>query len=114
MAAVSGTDHLFISYATENTVFADWLARKLMSEGYKVWYDRLNLLGGESYPANIDIASCPETHPLARVSSRRPGYWQPRTEGSAPERPDSVLRGDSGRPFSKRSYRSGAGTPYRC
>lgn len=56
MAAVSGTDHLFISYATENTVFADWLARKLMSEGYKVWYDRLNLLGGESYPANIDIA----------------------------------------------------------
>lgn len=49
-------DHLFISYATENTSFVDWLAPKLAAEGYKVWYDRMKLLGGESYPRDIDRA----------------------------------------------------------
>jgi len=56
MAAAVDSDYLFISHANEDAVFADWLARKLMSEGYRVWYDRLKLLGGESYPANIDTA----------------------------------------------------------
>ena len=37
-------DHIFISYATEQSALCDWLARKLASEGYAVWYDRLKLL----------------------------------------------------------------------
>lgn len=49
-------DHLFISYATENEDFALWLARKLTAAGYRVWCDRFCLLGGESYPRDIDLA----------------------------------------------------------
>jgi hypothetical protein len=41
-------DHLFISYAAENSVLADWFARRLAALGYAVWYDRLKLLGGEA------------------------------------------------------------------
>ena len=49
-------DHLFISYADEDSKFAEWLSLKLASEGYKVWFDRIKLLGGESYPKDIDDA----------------------------------------------------------
>ena len=48
--------HLFISYATEDSQFVNWLCLKLLSEGYRVWCDRLKLLGGESYPREIDSA----------------------------------------------------------
>jgi hypothetical protein len=48
--------HLFISYATEDTLFVDWLCLRLLREGYRVWCDRLKLLGGESYPTDIDDA----------------------------------------------------------
>jgi hypothetical protein len=48
--------HLFVNYATEDSVFADWLALKLATEGFRVWYDRIKLLGGESYPIEIDDA----------------------------------------------------------
>ncbi len=54
-------------------------------------------------PLCAQIPSCPRTHPLARVSSRRAGYWRPRTEASAPERPDSVLRGDRSQLLPSRS-----------
>lgn len=49
-------DHLFISYAIEDFVLAEWLALRLTIEGYRVWCDRFELLGGESYPKNIDKA----------------------------------------------------------
>lgn len=49
-------DHLFISYATEDGPLAEWLTLKLTSEGYAVWCDRVKLLGGESYPSDIDVA----------------------------------------------------------
>jgi len=49
-------DHVFISYATEDAALADWLARKLASLGYAVWYDRIKLLGGEPWPKDIDLA----------------------------------------------------------
>lgn len=52
----SDQEHLFISYATEDSVFAEWLSLRLTSEGYKVWCDRFKLLGGESYPKDIDEA----------------------------------------------------------
>lgn len=48
--------HLFISYAWEDAPLAEWLALKLTSEGYLVWCDRFKLLGGESYPKDIDDA----------------------------------------------------------
>jgi hypothetical protein len=47
-------DHLFISYANEDWPFVEWLALRLTAEGYKVWCDRFKLLGGESYPKDID------------------------------------------------------------
>jgi hypothetical protein len=49
-------DHLFISYAWEDQAFARWLALRLTSEGYKVWIDQFELLGGESWPRDIDVA----------------------------------------------------------
>lgn len=62
-------DHLFISYAIEDAAFCDWLALKLASEGYKVWYDRIKLLGGESYPRDIDSAIKEETFRFLSVLS---------------------------------------------
>jgi hypothetical protein len=49
-------DHLFISYAGEDGALAEWLTLKLTTLGYKVWCDRVKLLGGESYPLDIDEA----------------------------------------------------------
>lgn len=49
-------DHLFISYAYEDAPLADWLVRRLTAAGYRVWCDRFKLLGGESYPRDIDNA----------------------------------------------------------
>lgn|SRR5574341_1409921 len=63
-------EHLFISYASEDSVFADWLARKLACEGYLVWFDRLKLLGGESYPKDIDNAIKTLTFRLIAILSR--------------------------------------------
>ena len=49
-------DYLFISSVDENSVFADWLVRKLTAEGYLVWSERFKLLGGETYPDDVDDA----------------------------------------------------------
>ena len=54
--AETDQDHLFISYASENGILAEWLTLRLTAEGYKVWCDRTKLLGGESYPLDIDKA----------------------------------------------------------
>jgi len=63
-------DHLFISYASEDGVLAEWLALRLTSEGYKAWCDRTKLLGGESYPVNIDHAIKDSTYRLVALLSR--------------------------------------------
>jgi hypothetical protein len=63
-------EQLFISYASEDWVFADWLALKLASEGYKVWYDRIKLLGGESYPRDITVAIKNQTFRVLALLSR--------------------------------------------
>lgn len=47
-------DHLFISYTPTDTILAEWLTRKLTAEGYLVWCERFKLLGGESYPDDVD------------------------------------------------------------
>jgi len=62
-------DHLFISYATEDSDLADWLTLKLTGEGYKVWCDRIKLLGGESYPQDIDKALEEQTFRLIALLS---------------------------------------------
>ena len=49
-------DHILISYAPEDTVLAEWLARKLTAEGYLVWCERFKSLGGENYPEDVDDA----------------------------------------------------------
>jgi hypothetical protein len=49
-------DHLFLSYAGEDGALTEWLTLKLVSEGYRVWSDRIKLLGGESYPKDISAA----------------------------------------------------------
>lgn len=63
-------EHIFISYASEDWVFADWLSLKLASEGYKVWYDRMKLLGGESYPHDITVAIKNQTFRVLALLSR--------------------------------------------
>ena len=75
-------DHLFISYATEDAVLCDWLVRRLATEGYAVWYDRLKLLGGENWPKDIDAAIEKRTFRMlalvSRASMRKPnptGEW---------------------------------------
>ena len=75
-------DHIFISYATEQSDLCDWLARKLASEGYAVWYDRIKLLGGEDWPSDIDEAIELRTFRmlalLSRASMNKPnpqGEW---------------------------------------
>ncbi len=63
-------DHLFISYAGEDAAFVDWLSLRLVGEGYKVWWDRDKLLGGESYPRDIDEAIKNRTFRLISVLSQ--------------------------------------------
>lgn len=49
-------EYLFISSVDEDGAFADWLTRKLTAEDYLVWSERFKLLGGESYPDDVDDA----------------------------------------------------------
>jgi hypothetical protein len=64
-------DHLFISYASEDSDFAIWLSRKLIGYGYAVWCDRLKELGGEPYPTDIDEAIKNKTFRFLAIVSRK-------------------------------------------
>jgi hypothetical protein len=68
--ADSARTHLFISYAVEDALFVDWLCLRLLNEGYQVWCDRLKLLGGESYPSDIDEAISQSAFRFIAVLSR--------------------------------------------
>lgn len=75
-------DHIFISYATEQSALCDWLARRLAAEGYAIWCDRQKLLGGENWPNDIDEAINERTFRmlalLSRASMNKPnpqGEW---------------------------------------
>jgi hypothetical protein len=76
-------DHLFISYATEDGVFARWLALRLSALGYRVWIDQFELLGGERYPSEIDKAIKERTFRflalLSRASISKPNPVKERT-----------------------------------
>lgn len=49
-------EHLYISADPGDSVLAVWLANKLTSEGYRVWYEGAHALIGENYPENADQA----------------------------------------------------------
>ena len=76
-------DHLFISYATEDFVLAEWLTRKLTALGYRVWCDRFELLGGERFPRDIDKAIKEDTFRvialLSKISIQKDGPTKERT-----------------------------------
>lgn len=63
-------DHLFISYASEDRALAEWLTLRLTVEGYRVWCDRFKMLGGESFPKEIDRAIKNQTFRLLALLSR--------------------------------------------
>lgn len=77
--------HLLINYATEDAALAEWLTRKLTAEGYRVWCDRFKLLGGESYPKEIDDAIKNRTFRmlslLSHASLTKPNPLKERTLG---------------------------------
>lgn len=57
LPATSGArDHLFVSYAIEDTPFVRWLAAKLALCGFRVWWDQTHLRGGAAFPSEIDDA----------------------------------------------------------
>lgn len=62
-------NHLFISYAPEDRIFAEWLTRKLTAEGYLVWCESFKLLGGNQYPKNVNKAIKDETFRMIAVYS---------------------------------------------
>ncbi len=63
-------EHLFISYAYEDEDLAKWLALRLAKDGYLVWFDQYKLLGGESYPKDIEDAIKNKTFRMLHLVSR--------------------------------------------
>lgn len=81
---MSAPTHLFISYASEDRTFAEWLARKLASAGYAVWLDTLKMLGGEPWPQRIeDALHVKSGRMLALMSASSVDKDNPRKERTA-------------------------------
>ena len=87
LGGMSARDHLFISYAVEDAALADWLARRLASLGYAVWYDRFKLLGGEPWPQDIEDAIDQRTFrmlaPISHASKDKRNPTGERKKGEA-------------------------------
>jgi hypothetical protein len=49
-------EHILISYVAHNFVLADWLARKLKTEGYRVWFKHFDESITEDFPDDVDNA----------------------------------------------------------
>ena len=69
---------LFVSHANpEDNVFARWLALRLAREGYPVWCDLTQLLGGEDFWRDIEVAIRDRTlkflFVLSKISNRKQG-----------------------------------------
>lgn len=69
---------LFISHANpEDDEFARWLSLRLAAEGYPVWCDLTQLLGGERFWSDIEAAirerSAKFLFVLSRASNQKPG-----------------------------------------
>src|SRR5438552_7355665 len=83
LAETTQRDHLYVNYASEDGIFAEWLTLRLTAEGYKVWCDKTKLLGGESYPTNIDNALKESTFRvlalMSKNSNQKPNPLKERT-----------------------------------
>ncbi len=66
----AAAEHIFISYAWEDRVVADWLTLRLTAAGYRVWCDRFKMLGGERFPEQIDHAIKHQTFRMLGLLSR--------------------------------------------
>jgi hypothetical protein len=64
-------DHIFISYAWEDRIAADWLTLRLTAAGYRVWCDRFKMLGGERFPEDIDRAIKKQTFRMLGLLSQK-------------------------------------------
>jgi len=64
-------DAIFLSHANpEDNEFTTWIALQLRKEGYKVWCDLANLLGGETSWRDIELAIRSNVIKFAYVVSR--------------------------------------------
>jgi hypothetical protein len=77
----SKRDYLFISHANpEDNEFALWLALQLSEMGYRVWCDKVRLLGGEDFWQDIEKAIRTRTikflYVLSRSSNKKTGPLQ--------------------------------------
>jgi TIR domain len=78
---------LFISYAYEDQVFPKWLARKLAFYGYGVWIDQIEVLGGEFWVKEVDVAIKERSFRVLGLLSRASiGKDNPREERTLPLR----------------------------
>lgn len=84
-ASNSKRTRLFISYASEDSVVASWVARKLLCCGYSIWIDKMFLHGGCTWPEDIDEAikyqSIRMIHLLSPYSLKKPNPIAERTLG---------------------------------
>lgn len=70
MASVFNRKFIFISYAREDSVFAQWLAKALTKQGYYVWIDCFAMLGGEPFPQDITLAIKNQTFRFLALMSK--------------------------------------------
>jgi proline dehydrogenase len=61
---------IFISHASEDFEFSQWISLQLAKEGYGVWCDLTKLLGGENWPQEINEALQTRTQKFCFVLSR--------------------------------------------
>ncbi len=81
MQSETRRDLLFVSHANpEDNTFAGWLALQLAREGYPVWCDLTELLGGEDFWRNIEPTieerAVKFLYVLSRVSNHKEGTLQ--------------------------------------
>lgn len=89
-------DMVFISHARpEDDEFARWLALRLAVEGFPVWCDLTQLLGGEDFWTDIEEAIRHRTvkflYVLSRESNRKPGPLSELEVARKVQRADSGL-----------------------
>ena len=78
---MSDRDVVFVSHANpEDNAFATWLTLRLTREGYRVWCDVANLMGGDDFWNNIETSIRQRTRKfvfvLTHTSNRKQGPLQ--------------------------------------
>lgn len=65
----SEREHLFISYSPEDRLIADWLARKLTVEGYRVWCEHVCFNNEDKFPIDVHKAIQEKTFRVIAIYS---------------------------------------------